>query len=808
VVEGLGERVRSVPVEEADMAGGDSLDPGSTRRQFLKAGVVLGGASLIPAGRWLAAGSGVLASAQTPQVPLPGAHIPKYVDPLFSFVGKRVTSTDFITRISEFQQLVLPASVYPEAFRDGTYVWGYQVDGRPPSWPGFTVEAVRGRPTTVTYVNDLPGARATNLEDLLTVDQTIHWADPLDTGHSVRPFAGPVPTVVHLHGAEVASSSDGAPEGWFTANGLHGQGYTTISATGPNAAVYRYPNAQPATTLWFHDHALGITRLNVFSGLAAAYLLRDAFDTGERSNPLALPAGRQEIELLIQDRLFDTNGQLLFPDGTPTGNPSGLNGSPPNPDIHPFWIPEFFGDAMVVNGKTWPFLNVEPRRYRIRFVNGCNARFLSMNLTDRSNASSPNPPSAVAFWQIGTDGGLLDRPVKLNGRSDPDSKLFLAPSERADVIIDFAGLEGRTLTLTNGARFPFPTGGLPHPKVDGQIMQFRVNLPLSGTDRTFDPAAGGSLRGGHHQEPAIVRLADPTKGTLGPHVRPSVARQLILVEVEGPSTAVNPGGPEEVLLNNSTWMGMREGTSTPIPGSRPDGAGQGFFMTELPVVGATEVWEILNLTMDAHPLHIHLVQVQVLNRQTADAIGYRARYDAQFPGGRFAGEIVHADGTVTYGAVRYPPGTYIQGYGPPHDYRTPNGDRAIGGNPAFSPFLQGSPALPDANEAGWKDTFKAFPGEVTRIVVRWAPTETPVSGVRPGVNLFPFDPTSGPGYVWHCHILDHEDNDMMRGYIPVMDDAAAAGASEAELAASAARFQTAAQPGRLWMCRLPGPTTT
>jgi spore coat protein A, manganese oxidase len=784
-------------------------DPGSTRRHFIKTGAVLGGAALIPGRQWLAAGSRAFASTQTSQVPLPGANIPKYRDPLVSFVGRRVTSGSFSTHMGEFQQLVLPASVYPHSFRAGTFVWGYKVDSRPPSWPGFTVEAQQGMSTTITYVNNLPGARASHLEDLLTVDQTIHWADPLNTGPSTQPFAGPVPTVVHLHGAEVPSSSDGAPEGWFTADGRHGKGYTTISRTAANAAIYRYPNSQPAATLWFHDHALGITRLNVFSGLAAFYLLRDAFDTGERDNPLGLPAGRHEIELMIQDRQFDTNGQLIFPDGTPTDNPTGLNGTPPNPDIHPFWIPEFFGDAMVVNGKTWPFLDVEPRRYRFRFANGCNARFLSMNLTHASNASSANPPSAVAFWQTGTDGGLLDRPVRLNDPSDPSSlQLFLAPSERADVIIDFAGLEGRTLTLTNGAVFPFPSGGPPDPNVDGQIMQFKVKLPLSGADHTFNPAGGGSLRGGRNQEPAIVRLADPTKGTLGPHVKPSVTRQLILVEVEGANTSVNPGGPLEVLLNNSTWMGMREGTSTPIPGSRPDGAGQGFFMTELPVVGATEVWEILNLTMDAHPLHIHLVQCQVLNRQAAHADRYRARYDSRFPGGTFAGETVNADGTVTYGTVTYPPRTYIQGYGPPKNYQRPNSDGAIGGNPAFSPFLQGPPTLPDANEAGWKDTFKAFPGVVTRIVVRWAPTQTPVSEAKPGQNLFSFDPTVGPGYVWHCHILDHEDNDMMRGYTPVMADTQSTGASEAELAASAARFQTTAGPGRLWWCRLPGHTTT
>ncbi len=222
------------------------------------------------------------------------------------------------------------------------------------------------------------------------------------------PYTGPIPTVVHLHGGEDQSTSDGVPEGWFTNTGLHGPGYSTASPTAANSAIYQYPNRQQSTTLWFHDHSLGITRINVFSGLAAFYFIRDQFDTGLASNPLGLPAGNQEIELMIQDRQFDTNGQLLFPDSN--ANPSPVDGPPSNPQIHPFWIPEFFGDTMLVNGRTWPFLNVEPRRYRFRFVNACNARFVRMGLVDASSGAT-----GPALYQIGTDGGLLDAPVKLLG---------------------------------------------------------------------------------------------------------------------------------------------------------------------------------------------------------------------------------------------------------------------------------------------------------------------------------------------------------------------------------------------------------
>jgi len=734
----------------------------TTRRQFFKIGAVVSAGALIPGSLFVA--SRAYASVQTPQTPLLGANIPQFVDPVPTFVGNRVSSSTLATRMLEFQQKVLPASVYAglsAPFNAGTYVWGYKVDSRPASYPGFTIEAQRGTPTTVIYINSLPLPPGSKLEPLFTIDQTIHWADPFNQMGATTPYTGSIPTVVHLHGAEVPSAFDGAPEAWFTPDGHHGKGYSTLFSAGSNAAVYRYPNTQPATALWFHDHALGMTRINVFSGLAAFYLLRDQFDTGQFDNPLRLPAGQREIELMIQDRQFDTNGQWLFPDGTPTDNPTGLNGTPPNPGVHPFWIPEFFGDAMVVNGKTWPFLNVEPLRYRFRIVNASNARFLRMKLVDSSTLSSSNPTPGPAFWQIGTDGGLLDRPVKLNDPNNSSSlALFLAPSERADIIIDFAGLAGRSFTLVNDAVAPYPSGSAPDPATNGRIMQFKVDQDLTlspNGDRTYNPASGAPLRGGANEEPAIVRLANPVTGTLAAGVTPTVKRQLALVEAEG------PGGPLEVLINNTKWKGVHDGTTTPIAGSQPDKGGQGIFLTELPRVGATEEWEIINLTQDAHPIHIHLIQFQLINRQNVDITNYRPKYDSLFPGGTFAGLTPNN----TWGQVQYAPGVYIPGYGPPQTYTTPNADGAIGGIPAFSPYLQGGTIPPDANEAGWKDTLKMFPGMVTRIVIRWAPILTPVNGVAPGQNLYSFDPTVGPGYVWHCHILDHEDNEMMRPYAPV-----------------------------------------
>jgi len=387
--------------------------------------------------------------------------------------------------------------------------------------------------------------------------------------------------------------------------------------------------------------------------------------------------------------MFDTNGQLYFPD-------LGIN-----PMVHPFWIPEFVGDTIVVNGKTWPYLQVEPRRYRFRLLNGSNARFYNLSLENK-----------LPFWQIGTDGGLLDTPVKVN-------QLLLAPGERADVIVDFTGLRfGTQFLMTNDARAPFPKGAPADPKTVGQIMQFRV-ISLTVPDTSFNPATAtvGSLRPGK----LIERLSG---------VAPAVKRQLTLNEVMG------MGGPLEVLLNNTKWDGMMS----------PNAVG----ITEEPLAGSTEVWEIINLTADTHPIHLHLVQFQILNRQTFQTSKYIKAYNALFPGG-----VNPADG-LTYAA-----GVYMPGYGPPQSYITVNADGAVGGNQAVGLYLQQKPVAPDANELGWKDTIRVNPGEVTRIAVRFAPQDFTTN---PGPSIFSFDPTLGPGYVWHCHILDHEDNEMMRPY--------------------------------------------
>ena len=694
-------------------------------------------------------------SAQVAQTALLGSSVAKYVTPLPTFVGARVAAgTALNVSYNEFQQKVLPdafysglpASITPFAGitfnpQNGTYVWGYKVGSAPQLYPGFTVEAQKGTPTAVTYTNNL--GTYPILQRYITFDQTIMFANPLNIPETsiarFQPYAGPQPVSPHLHGGEVRSDSDGGPDSWWTPGGegpvsqppapggLRGPYYRTN--------IYNYPNKQEAGTIWFHDHVLGATRLNVYGGLAAFYFIRDQYDTGIPGTGLNLPAGNQEVEIAIQDRQFDTNGQLFFPDGNPPG--AGLNGDPPNPDVHPYWNPEFFGDVIVVNGRSWPYLDVQPRRYRFRLLNGSNARFYEFRLENITNPLkiTPGPP----IYVIGTDGGLLNAPTTPGNYATPGSdRLVMAPGERYDVIIDFSEFEDQTLTVTNTALAPYPGGDPPQAGTTAELIQFRVNLPMTGEDTSFNPAEpGATLRGDDNQPPAIVPLTNGN-GSVNPGVKVNKTRQLILREVE------SPNGPLEVLVNNTKYRGLRAGTMTPIPGSKKIGPN---YLEELPRVGATEVWEIINMTGDAHPMHLHLVQFQLINRQNYDDVNYTLAYEAAFP-----------------------VGVDINGYGPPNYYNTANADGAVGGNPAVSPFLTpGTTVPPLPQEKGWKDTVISYPGTVTRIIARWAPQDIPVGQTISGKNMFPFDATFGPGYVWHCHIVDHEDNEMMRPYIPTLN---------------------------------------
>ncbi|WP_349407439.1 multicopper oxidase [Pseudalkalibacillus sp. SCS-8] len=460
-------------------------------------------------------------------------------------------------------------------------VWGYQ--GR---YPGPTFEVNKGERIRVKWLNMLPD------EHILPLDHTVHGA-----GQDVPN----VRTVVHLHGARVNPESDGYPDAWFTNN---------FKEVGPFFVqeTYDYPNDMEATLLWYHDHAIGITRLNIYAGLAGLYIIRD-----DNEKRLKLPEGEYEIPLLIQDRSFNSDGTLYYP-AKPDDEQT---------NVFPSVVPEFFGETNLVNGVVWPYFEVEPRMYRFRIVNGSNARFYRISLSNRHK-----------FHQIGTDGGLIDHPIELN-------EFLLAPAERIDLIIDFAKLNGQTIIMKNQAPAPFPDGNMPDPTTTGQIMAFKVIKPLKGEEDTVLPDQLNTINYLKESQASIIRPLTLV------HTKDAYGRPLM-------------------LLDGKRW-------DDPI--------------SENPQLGAIEIWSLINLTDDTHPIHLHLIQFQILDRQPFDADHYKETGSLKFTGER----------------------------------REP------------APY-----------ERGWKDTVSANPGEVTRIIGK-------------------FQPYTGR-YVWHCHMLEHEDQEMMRPY--------------------------------------------
>jgi spore coat protein A len=804
-------------------------------------------------------------AAQILQIPLAPAVIPQFVNklPLLSAAGGSIQvvagNQPLTIHMCEFKANILPTGTV--AGYTGTWVWGYLAEanglntcaglvdwyddgtlngssGPLETYTGPVILNQRAtdatpNPTTITWVNDLGNTRDTNvLAYKYSTDQTLHWADPLNMemnmcNHMAMYPAfqsecalnygedllnpgtfttAPIPAVVHLHGGEVPPEIDGGPDAWFTSDGAYqGHSYYTKNPgiDAPNTAVYAYPNTQEATPAWVHDHTLGATRLNVYAGLAGGYLISDPnliLPAGLSAYGLArggvVGASELTVPLVIQDRMFDTNGQLFFP----ADSAGGVLWTS-NPE-HPYWVPEFLGDTIVVNGKAWPYLNVEPKRYRFLLLNGSNARAYEMNVVDPAGGPAPN------FYVIGTDGGYLDTPVMVK-------KLIMQPGERYEVILDFSTANlGANLVIKNTAKSPFPNGVAPQGATLGQIMQFRVEACTSNqcgaADTSFNPAVAGATIRTVGQK--IVRLPGTVSGppivTSGTNQNVQKIRQLTLNEVMGmpmnvtdPVTglpAAYPGGPLEILVNNTKWGGERINgvsdshfTFEPIPGfTGVTLNGNTTYYSELPREGDTEIWEIVNLTADAHPIHLHLVQFQVIDRQAFNTGSYNKAYAAAFPGGGWD----PAMGTACA------PGVYCPAYGPPLAYNpalNPNSGGKWGGNPdvyAIDPktkkplYMSGKATPADPNERGWKDTVIAYPGQVIRIAVRWAPTDLPVKTTGQGLGslVFPFDPsggftmdgngtvlTPGNGYVWHCHIIDHEDNEMMRPDIVIQNLGAA-----------------------------------
>jgi spore coat protein A, manganese oxidase len=606
--------------------------------------------------------------------------------------------------MKQFEQQILPAGM------PATTVWGYGAIRSASrkgllihNAPSLTIESRWNRPVRIKWINDLKDEDGNFLRHLLPVDPTLHWANPPqgndpDYGEGPRDsrptfddtpgrYTGPVPIVTHVHGAvSVGDESDGYAEAWYLpdANDIPA-GYATDGTWydffadkahsmfgvtwGPGFATFQYPNNQRESTIWYHDHTLGMTRLNVYAGPAGFFLVRGGPD-GEkavldsRTNTTAVlpsPAPKEgdkfptnktyyEIPIAIQDRSFNADGSLFYPD-TRAFFDEFDGPFIPDSNVSPIWNPEFFGNMIMVNGNTWPFQTVEKRRYRLRFLNGCQSRFLILDFTHIPG---------VEVWQIGNEGGFLAAPVNLT--ADHGNRLLMGLAERADMIVDFTNVPVGNHVLRNvGPDEPFGGGepgseppdgfDIADPASTGQVMQFRV-VPSVAPDPTTPPR--------------FLVLPPIT-----PPPSPVTTRPLALIEMmsnvhDGPSEArlgyVNEDGDPVDLM----WADE---------------------VTENPKVGDTEAWEFYNFTADAHPMHIHEVAFEVVNRQAL---------------------VVNEDGETE------PPAR-----------------------------LLGAPRPPEAWESGFKDTVIAYPGEVTRLRMKF---------------------TNAGQFVWHCHIVEHEDNEMMRPY--------------------------------------------
>lgn len=519
-----------------------------------------------------------------------------------------------------------------------TFAYNYSNASNPGDLLGPTIEATRGTPLTLTFKNNAAGPHPF----ASAVNTLFHG--PLESDKTNPRMS------VHLHGSNTEEKSDGYPTDTFTP----GQSYT-----------YNFNNNQEAATLWYHDHALGITGLNVLAGLAGFYLLRDIDDPAGGNGPLGLPAGEPyEVPIVLQDRFFNPDGTIFHSE---QGRGTNFDGTATNPEAD--WTIEYVAPVATINGKAWPNFDVERTLYRFRIINGSSARTYSLKL-------SSNQP----IIQIGTDQGLLNAPVYL-------SSLLMSPGERADVLIDFSDrLEGEKIVLQNQAISPYPYGRtnsfLKYDQLP-ELMQFTVKAGAANPKPI----------------PKQLRLHKPLiKPIATPPIR---QRYLTLVEIDdGPLPVV-------LLLNYVYW----------------DEAIKDPELMERPKVDTVEQWNIINLQPVSHPMHLHLVPFQILNRQKIDQAKY---WKAYLGTGQRKVILEHA----------------MHGATVPANYPPPNPDN----------YTIGPKRPPAPNEAGWKDTVLAYPYEVTRIIVPFGANTAPD---------LPFGNSFTGTYVWHCHMLGHEDNEMM-----------------------------------------------
>lgn len=489
-----------------------------------------------------------------------------------------------------------------------TPVYAYGTSKHTATVPGPTIEALHGIDTYVTWQNHLPS------KHILPWDPTIPTAIP-------RKKKG-IPTVVHLHGGIDEPESDGNSNSWFTA-GFKEKGPTWTKKT------YHYHNMQQPGNLWYHDHAMGLTRINLLAGLVGAYIVRHH----DVETPLRLPSGDEfDRPLVVFDRSFRTDGSIYM---NSTGN---------NPSIHPQWQPEYFGDAIIVNGKAWPRMTVRRRKYRFRIINASNARFYRFFFAN-----------GLRFIHVAADSVYLGRPVVTN-------ETLLAPSEIADVVIDFSESKSDVAILANDAPYPYPSGD-PVNDANGKVMKFIIKK--------------------NHE---LDTWRVPEKLIKYPSPDPSSASRTRYIAMYEYTSDIDE--PTHLFINGKSY-------EEPV--------------TETPKAGTSEVWNVINLTEDNHPLHIHLGLFVVLDQRELVKL-----------------EEFKACMTKYNDAIKC----------------------------HISKYARGKKLEVSEHEKGWKNVYKMTPGYVTKILVRFSYIHSNAS--------YPFDPTAEPGYVYHCHVLDHEDNVMMR----------------------------------------------
>jgi FtsP/CotA-like multicopper oxidase with cupredoxin domain len=625
---------------------------GLTRRQALRAGLITGAGAAALGGATLLPPRGAQAAA------IGASTIPQFVTPLWIPPAMPVAGLgplSYSVAARPIMQQVLPAG-YP-----ATPVFAYGSTRDPGTFhaPGYTIESIAFHPTEVTWVNQLADENGDFVPSLFPVDPTLHWANPAGgpggqdiTGSltgTPGPYAGPVPMVVHLHGAHARQESDGYPEAWFLPDAANiPRGYATSGSFydryraqyadtyglrwSAGSARSHYDNDQRATQLWYHDHALGLTRLNVRAGLHGMYIIRGGsadLDLGQLPGPAPqpgdLPGTRYyEIPLILSDATFNADGTMYLPAANAFGG-----GGPyaPATDIPPIWNAVFLGATITVNGSTWPYLAVEPRRYRFRVLNASAVRPFVLKVVADPLAPRPASP-ALPIWVIGSDGGLLPAAVSLGSGG-----LQIQPSERYDIIVDFTGLPvGTQLYLIN-------EGGAATVGTTGSVMRFTV-APLASADLSIPPGQLAGALPALTEQPAVTGIRRVSFNDVASSFNPSVIARYLC-------GTVSPGG----VASPRYW-------DDPI--------------TEQPAYGSTEIWEIYNCCPATHVFHIHLVQFRLLGRE---------------------------------------------------------------------PMAGGAVTAPASYETGDKDSVTAPGGQVTRVQAT-------------------FDRRGR--YVWHCHILDHEDNEMMR----------------------------------------------